>query len=72
VLGPSANPEDWTDGGIELEQLDPGANEWLASGPGGGLAVVLAAAADPKANRAWLSAVAAVITSDSDGERRSG
>jgi hypothetical protein len=76
VSSPSAAPEDGTIGGIELEQLDPGGAEWVASGPSGehvgGLAEVLAAVADANADRAWLDAVAAVITADSDGERRSG
>ncbi len=76
MLSPSADVADWTAGGIELEQLDPGANEWHASGPSGehvgDLAVVLAAAADPNADRGRLDAVAAVVTADSRGERRSG
>jgi len=75
VLSPSADPEDWTIGGIELEQLDPGAAAWFASGPCGehvgGLAEVLAAVADAEADPAWLDVVVAVITADSDGERRS-
>lgn len=52
VLSPSARLEDWTEGGIQLEQLDAGETHWSASGPSGehvgSLATVLAAAADPR------------------------
>jgi hypothetical protein len=76
VLSPFVDREDWADGVVELEQLDPGGNEWFASGPSGelvgDLAVVLAAAADARAGRAWLDAVAEVVSADSHGERRSG
>jgi hypothetical protein len=76
VLSPSANPDDWTTGGIELEQLDPGGSEWFASGPSGehvgGLAAALAAVADANADEAWLDTVTAVVTADRVGERRSG
>lgn len=76
VLSPSAESEDWTVGGIQLEQLDPAGTQWSACGPSGehvgGLAAALASAAEATADRAWLEAVAGVIAADSVGQRRSG
>lgn len=76
VLSPSADSDDWADGGVELEQLDAAGTAWSASGPSGtqvgSLATALAAAVESDADRAWLQTVATVVVADRIGERRSG
>jgi hypothetical protein len=76
VLSPSPDPQDWSRGGILLEQLDDAGTRWSGSGPSGerigDLVDVLAAVAEVNADQPWLDIVAAVLMADRDGNRRSG
>lgn len=69
VRGLTVDPDDWTIGGIQLEQLDPDGTRWSGSGPSGehqgDLRAVLAATADRGADPEWLHTVAAILPAES-------
>lgn len=69
VRGLTLDQEDWTIGGIHLEQLDSDGTLWSGSGPSGehqgDLESVLAATADREADPEWLATVAAIIPAES-------
>jgi hypothetical protein len=69
VRGLKVEPNDWTVGGIHLEQLDSDGTQWSGSGPSGehegDLAPVLAATADREADPEWLATVAVILPTES-------
>jgi hypothetical protein len=68
VRGLTVDPDDWTIGGIQLEQLDPDGTRWSGSGPSGehqgDLRAVLAATADRGADPEWLHTVATILPAE--------